>query len=189
MENRKKLEKLLKNKFQKNVYISLYTLLKESKHTSNDNGFFFNLAEVPEENIKKCIEYIEHIEYNIEDHLKNLNIRENLENEFKTNISSNKPPKKQLKNKQNIKESTSKEKPLVAKKVYEGVYKRLDRVVKGLKKEEIKPLKHKKKIVEVEEKEDEFHSEDEDLFGSECSEVIIDDIGELSEDNDSKDLF
>lgn len=173
-QDRKKLEQLLKQKYPKNVYISIYTILKKSNHTVNKNGFFFNLADVPHEDIKKCVEFIECIEYNIEDHMKNLNIRENLETTFKSKLSDFRKEIPNQKKKQSVKEKVVVEQPLVAKKVYKGVYKRLDRVVKGLKKEEVKETK-KKKIIkkDIEEvEENECSDEDEDLFGSECSEQI-----------------
>jgi hypothetical protein len=183
--DRKKLERLLKQKYPKNVYVSIYTILKKSNHTTNKNGFFFNLGDVPEEDVKKCVEYIECIEFNIEDHMKNLNIRENLETSFKSKLTEFRKEIPQQKKKQNVKEKVTVEQPLVAKKIYKGVYKRLDRVVKGLKKEEIKETKKKKitkkdaeEIEEVNECSDE-DNEEKDLFGSECSdppELLDDDF-------------
>lgn len=172
---RQKLEQLLKQKYPKNVYVSIYTILKKSKHTSNKNGFFFNLADVNEEDVKKCVEFIESIEHNIEDHMKNLTIRENLETTFKSKLSDPRKELPQKKKKQsNVKEKVVDEQPLVPKKIYKGVYKRLDRVVKGLKKEEVKVSKKKKKVTEEIEEKNELSddNEDEDLFGSECSEQI-----------------
>jgi hypothetical protein len=191
--NRKKLERLLKQKYPKNVYVSIYTILKKSNHTVNKNGFFFNLAEVSDEDIKKCVEYIECIDHNIEDHMKNLNIRENLETTFKSKLSEFRKELPQQKKKQNVKEKATIEQPLVAKKVYKGVYKRLDRVVKGLKKEEVKEPKKKKiikKDIENIEEINEFSEDnDEDLFGSECSEQnevlendFLEDEGDVEDD-------
>lgn len=189
--DRKKLERLLKQKYPKNVYVSIYTILKKSNHTVNKNGFFFNLADVSDEDVKNCVEFIDCIEHNIEDHMKNLNIRENLETTFKSSLSEFRKELPQEKKKQNVKEKVTVEKPLIAKKNYKGVYKRLDRVVKGLKKEEVKEPK-KKKIIKKENEDieeiNECSDEEQDLFGSECSEQIEIVENDFLEDEDDPEI-
>jgi hypothetical protein len=169
MEQRSKLANLLKQKYPKSVYIKIFDYLKDENHSVNSNGIFFNLAEIPDESILNCINYIEQISYNIEDHIKNLSLREETESAFKTKITKTSSIQKQKK---------GKEVPLmelpVKKHEYKGVYKRLDRVLRGLKADE----KNIRKIEEVDETEDpetvelqdevevEDEEEIEDLFGN-----------------------
>jgi hypothetical protein len=171
MECKKKLASLLKQNYPKNVYIHIFSILKNNKHSSNVNGIFFNLSDVAEEDMIKCIEYLECIEYNAEEHFKHLNIREDIENQYKMDLAtSTKQVKPKTVQKRVIKEEEySTDDKLVQKKTYKGVYKRLDRVIRGLKPEEIKIKKKKSQEVEEEEEpyEDEIAEEDDDLFGEE----------------------
>jgi hypothetical protein len=181
MEANKKLSTLLKQKYPKNIYIHIYSILKDSKHSVNDNGIFFNLSDVPQENIQKCIEYIECIDYNVEDHIKNLNIREGIENKYKMDITSSKvlgKRKEVAEKKQATKNEDYSLESLVQKKVYKGVYKRLDRVIRGLKPEEIKASR-KKKIEEPVEEEDE---DMDDLFGDYDEEELEENLDVIDEE-------
>lgn len=188
MESKNKLATLLKQKYTKNVYIDIFTILSDQKYSTNSNGIFFNLNEIPDDRISRCINYIECVDNNIEDHFKNLNIREDIENEYKTKITYTNTKKKPY-----IKTEVKKEvvrpitTPVVTKtpyekKPYKGVYKRIDRVLRGVKKEEVKEKKSKPVADAV--------IDDRDLFGddSEADDDNLDDIDTDAEDVDIENI-
>ncbi len=167
MESRNRLTNLLKQKYPKNVYIEIFSMLKDENHTVNNNGIFFNLSDITDDKIEKCINYIECITNNVEDHFKNLSIREDIESKYKTDISKKKiePKTKTSKREPDIPEITTK------RKEYSGVYKRIDRILRGLKPEEKK--NEKKKDVDEDNEEEisdtmeqiEEELDDDNLFG------------------------
>ena len=174
---KKKLSELLQKKYPKNVYVDIYAILKGNQHSTNDNGIFFNLNDIPGESINKCIDYIECIQYNVEDHIKNLSIRDDIENQYKSELNLPKPQTVQQKTKKPIVVQNTDQ--LVQKKVYKGVYKRLDRIFRGLKPEE----KNKRKIVVVEEP-GAIEDEPEDPEQEPVEELL-----EIDEVDDDEDLF
>lgn len=167
MENRTQLASLLKKKYTKKVYIDIFNILNNEKYSSNSNGIFFNLKEISDEKIKNCIEYIESLSYNIEDHLKNLSIREELQEEYKNSLEVQK--KKETKKntpcpKQKYQKDETKEivvSPLVKKTYKSKVFRRLDNIMLGKKKDE----KNKRSTTSSEKQEESV--EEEDLFGDE----------------------
>jgi hypothetical protein len=165
MESRTQLATLLKKKYTKKVYIDIFNILNNEKYSSNSNGIFFNLKEISDEKIKNCIEYIESLSYNIQDHLKNLSIREDLQEEYKNSLE----PLKKIQNKKTTpepfkkyqKEETKEVVSPFVKKVYKSkVFRRLDNIMLGKKKDE----KNQKRTL-ILEKQEESVEEDEDLFG------------------------
>jgi hypothetical protein len=187
MESRTHLASLLKKKYTRKVYIDIFNILNNEKYSSNSNGIFFNLKEIEDEKIKNCIEYIESLSYNIEDHLKKLSIREELQEEYKISLETSK--KKQIKNltsepvkyqKDEFKEVVS---PFV-KKVYKSkVFRRLDNIMLGKKKDE----KNKRLNIVSEKQEDSV--EEDDLFGdennSDTASIVKEDLQDLEPVYDS----
>ena len=90
MNKRTELAQLLKKKYTKKVYIDIFNILNEEKYSSNSNGIFFNLKEIPDNKIDNCVNYIQSLSYNIEDHIKNLSIREDLQEEYKNSLDISK---------------------------------------------------------------------------------------------------
>lgn len=174
MNKRSELAQLLKKKYTNKVYIDIFNILNEEKYSSNSNGIFFNLKEIPDIKIDNCIHYIQSLSHNIQDHIKNLSIREDLQEEYKNSIDISKKKETksyipELKTKYQKGESKEIVSPFV-KKVYKSkVFKRLDNIMLGKKKEE----KNQKKIVITEKLEDSIDENDEDLFGDEDSDDIF----------------
>lgn len=176
MDNKEILTNLLKTKYTKNVYIKIFNILSQEKYSSNSNGIFFNLKEIPDEKIKECIDYINMLSLNIEDHMKNLSIREELEKKYKDTITVQKE-KGNVKEKTTNKKQVKKEeiKPIVSpfgKRTYKSkVFKRLDNIMLGKKKDEklsktTHNKKHnKEKIEEISDISDKDSFDEEDLFG------------------------
>ena len=180
MENKARLTELLKETYPKNVYIDIFRILIDEKYVTNSNGVFFDLDKVSDKKIQDCIYYLNSIQTNIEDHFQQLNIRESIEDDFKKKINSKtvKKQEKKVEKKQKV------DKPIkdpFAKKVYKGVYSRLDRVIRGVKKEE----KNTRKI-----KKEETQEEEEDLKefeeGCESEEEIVEDVDIFGEDSDEE---
>jgi hypothetical protein len=178
MENKKKLAEFMKKKYPKNVYTDIFSILNGSKYTTNNNGIFINLDDVTEEKIEKCLSYFNDLEHNIEDHFKNLSIRENIEMEYKSKIlQSNKKTKKTTEQTKVSKQKAIKN-PFVVKKLT-GVYDRIDRVIRGVKQDE----KNKRKVVEEESTQEEEQEEEVEVSDDE----IVEDV-DLFGDEDLSDL-
>lgn len=174
MENKEILSNLLKKKYTKKVYIDIFNILSAEKYSTNSNGIFFNLKEIPDEKINKCIDYINILSYNVEDHMKNLSLREELEKQYKNSIH-NQPikvvqkqqVKKKIINKEEFKEIIS---PFGKRNYKSKVFKRLDNIMLGKKKEDKHQKSYKKPTPKEKIKEDESDNEsieNEDLFGDE----------------------
>jgi hypothetical protein len=176
MDSRKTLYNLLKQKYIKDVYVNVFEILNtgsDAKFSTNSNGIFFNLVDVNDDAVNRCVGYLESIDTNLEDHFKSLNIREELENSYKSSLVTKKRVYVNTYKKPE-QTKTSVVKP-VEKKPLKGVYKRIDQRLKGLKMDEVKIVKKEIKKDSDEEdilkKED---SDDEDLFGEESDEEVED---------------
>ena len=178
MEFKKELTECFKKKYPKNVYIDIFKILSEEdcKYSSNNNGIFINLDDITEHKITECLTYFKDLENNIEDHMKNLSLRESLQMEYKSQIVSKgkeKVSKKEPKKLTSVKQKVIKN-PFEKKK-FTGVYDRLDRAMRGVKQDE--KNKRKASVLDEEDNEEleEFMEEldeeetvgDVDLFGDE----------------------
>lgn len=178
MEFKKELTECFKKKYPKNVYIDIFNILSEEdcKYSSNNNGIFINLDDISERKITECLTYFKDLENNIEDHMKNLSLRETLQMEYKSQIVSK--GKEKVRKKETKKSTPVKQKVIknpFEKKKFTGVYDRIDRAMRGVKQDE----KNKRKasvldeedIEELEEFMEELDEEeivdDVDLFGEE----------------------
>lgn len=167
------LTEMLKKKYSDNVYIGIFNILQnEENYSFNSNGIFFNLKNVEQEKIQRCIEYLKNIEINIEDHIEKLSVRENIENDYKTILNEKKPkkPKKIIQRK--VQKEVQPPKP----KKFKGAYARINDILhhrkSKIKKEIIKKedsdnedeckLSDKESDTEISEKEIDIT---EDLFG------------------------
>lgn len=177
MEFKKELTECFKKKYPKNVYIDIFKILSEEdcKYSSNNNGIFINLDDISENKIRECLTYFKDLKNNIEEHMKNLNLRESLEMEYKSQIVSKGKEKavKETKKSTSVKQKVIKN-PFEKRKLT-GVYDRIDRTIRGVKQDE----KNKRKasvldeddIEEIaefmEELDEEDTIDDVDLFGEE----------------------
>lgn len=167
------LTELLKKEYSENVYIEIFKILKDGEnYTKNLNGIFFNLKNIDISKIQQCIDYLKHINKNIEDHLEKITTREIIEKEYKNII--NRKEKKQVKVKEKIKQTRREIDPKWLKPIkYTGSYARLDDVLNG-RKSKTQKQKQKEKTEEIEEQSDEEEQEEsdaqEDLFGQSSSE-------------------
>ena len=184
MDQRTKLTILLKNKYPKTVYIKIFEILKNDNHSVNNNGIFFNLEEINDEKIASCIEFIENIKFNIEDHMKNLNLREEKENKFKTEITRSSTSQTQKRNQDQDQVNDC----VIKKKEYKGVFKRIDRVLRGLKIDEKNLRKVEEPSCNDEACLEEDIGDEEENGDEEVVEDLDDDRGLFGDDSDCESI-